>query len=73
MNAEFDHDLTADQWEALKALRLPVGKRRNLARFVVDRLVALELAIRIDDHPALTELGRKVLIRGSYRLWDFAA
>ena len=73
MNAEFDHDLTADQWEALKALRLPVGKRRNLARFVVDRLVALELATRIDDHPVLTELGRKVLIRGSYRLWDFAA
>jgi hypothetical protein len=73
MNAEFDHDLTGDQWEALKALRLPVGKRRNLIPFVVDRLVTLELAARIDDHPLLTELGRKALIRGSYRLWDFAA
>jgi hypothetical protein len=60
MNAEFDHDLTADQWEALKALRLPVGKRQNLVP-------------RLRDHPVLTELGRKALIRGSYRLWDFAA
>jgi len=73
MNAEFDHDLTTDQWEALKALRLPVGKRRNLVRFIVDRLVALELAARVDDHPVLTELGRKALIRGSCRLWDLAA
>jgi hypothetical protein len=73
MNWEFDHDLTTDQWEVLKALRLPVGKRRNLVRFIVDRLVTLELATRIDDHPVLTERGRKALIRGSCRLWDVAA
>jgi hypothetical protein len=73
MNAEFDHDLTADQWEALKALRLPVGKRRNLVPFIVDRLVTLELAARVDDCPVLTENGRKALIRGSCRLWDLAA
>ena len=28
MNAEFDYDLTRDQWEALKALRLPAAERR---------------------------------------------
>ena len=29
MIAEFDCDLTPDQWEALKALRLPAPKRRR--------------------------------------------
>ena len=29
MNAEFDYDLTRDQWEALKALRLPAAERRS--------------------------------------------
>jgi len=43
MNTEFDYDLTPDQWEALKALRLPAAQRRILNRFVVDGLVALQL------------------------------
>jgi len=37
MNAEFDYDLTPDQWETLKALRLPAAQRRILNRFVVDK------------------------------------
>ena len=45
MNAEFDYDLTHDQWEALKALRLPAPKRRILHRSVVEVLVALQLEI----------------------------
>jgi hypothetical protein len=73
MSAEFDYDLTADQWEALKALRLPAAKRRIQNRFVVDRLIALELATVVNDCPVLTEKGRKVLVRGSSRLWDVAA
>jgi spore maturation protein CgeB len=73
MSAEFDYELTADQWEALKALRLPVSKRRTQNRFVIDRLVALELAAIINDCPDLTEKGRKALVRGSSRLWDVAA
>jgi hypothetical protein len=73
MNAEFDYDLTPDQWEALKALRLPTSSRRFLNRFVVEDLVALQLAAMIDDCPAITPRGRKVLIRGSSRLWDVAA
>ena len=73
MSAEFDYELTPDQWEALKALRLPASKRRTQSRFVIDRLVALELAALVNDCPDLTEKGRKVLVRGSSRLWDVAA
>jgi hypothetical protein len=73
MNAEFDYDLTPDQWEALKALRLPASERRTLNRFVVEDLAALQLATLIDDCPVITQRGRKVLIRGSSRLWDVAA
>ena len=73
MNAEIDYDLTLDQWEALKALRTPAAKRRNLNRFVVEQLVALRLVVVIDDCPAITPEGRSVLLRGSPRLWDVAA
>jgi hypothetical protein len=73
MNAEFDYDLTLDQWEALKALRLPEAQRRILNRFVVDGLVTLQLAAMTDDCPIITSKGRSVLLRGSPRLWDVAA
>jgi len=73
MNAEFDYDLTADQWEALKMLRLPAPGRRLLNNFVVENLVALQLAAVIDECPVITPRGRKVLVRGSSRLWDVAA
>jgi ribosomal protein S19E (S16A) len=71
MNAEID--LTLDQWEALKALRTPAAKRRSLNRFVVEQLVALRLAAKTSDGPAITPEGRRVLLRGSPRLWDVAA
>jgi hypothetical protein len=73
MNAEIDYDLTLDQWEALKALRTPPAKRRAFNRFVVEQLVALGLAAEIGDRPAITPEGRRVLLRGSPRLWDVAA
>jgi hypothetical protein len=73
MNAEFDYDLTPDQWEALKMLRLPAPGRRLLNNFVVENLVALQLAAVIDERPVITPRGRKVLVRGSSRLWDVAA
>jgi ribosomal protein S19E (S16A) len=71
MNAEID--LTPEQWEALKALRTPAGKRRTFNRSVVEQLIALGLATEIDDGPAITPEGRSVLLRGSPRLWDVAA
>lgn len=73
MSAELDNDLTQEQWEALKALRLPVSIRRTLNRFAVEGLIALQLATMTDDCPVITEKGRKVLVRGSSRLWDVAA
>jgi hypothetical protein len=73
MNDEIDYDLTPDQWETLKALRVPVLKVSALSRFVLDDLVALGLATMSDNKPAITSKGRKALIRGSSRLWDVAA
>ena len=73
MNAEFDYDLTVDQWEALKALRLPAPDRGGLNRSVVEGLVALQLAEMTDGGAVITPKGRSVLLRGSPRLWDVAA
>ena len=72
MNAEFDYDLTRDQWEALKA-RLPAAERRVVNRPVVESLVALQLAAMTGTGPSITAKGRSVLLRGSPRLWDVAA
>ena len=73
MNAEFDYDLTPDQWETLKALRAYAPKARALNRFVVESLAALGLAEMGDGRPVLTPKGRSVLLRGSPRLLDLAA
>ena len=73
MSAELEYELTQDQWEVLKALRLPAPKRRTLNRLIVDRLVTFQLAVITGDCPVITEKGRKVLVRGSSRLWDVAA
>jgi len=73
MDAEVDYDLTRDQWETLKALRLPALERRFLSRRLADQLIALELAVMAGDCPTLTPKGRSVLLRGSPRLWDVAA
>ena len=73
MDAEFDYDLTPDQWEALKAIRVPVANGRGLNRAIVQNLVALGLAEMTGDRPVITRKGRSVLLRGSPRLWDLAA
>jgi hypothetical protein len=73
MNDEIDHHLTPDQWETLKALRVPVSRVFALNQFVLDDLIAIGLATMSDDLPAITPKGRKALIRGSSRLWDVAA
>ena len=73
MNAEIDYELTPEQWEALKALRLPARERRLSNRFAIETLIALQLAAMADDHAVITPKGRSVLLRGSPRLWDVAA
>lgn len=73
MNDEIDHNLTPDQWETLKALRGPTSRLSALNHFVLEDLIALGLAAASDNMPVITPKGRKVLIRGSSRLWDVAA
>jgi hypothetical protein len=73
MNAEFDYDLTPDQWETLKAIRVPASSGRALNRFVIENLVALQLAEMNEGQAAITPKGRSVLLRGSPLLWDVAA
>ena len=73
MNHEFDYDLTRDQWDALKALRLCAAERRLMNRRVVESLIALQLSAMTGDGPVITSKGRSVLLRGSPQLWDVAA
>jgi hypothetical protein len=74
MNTELDYDFTRDQWEALKALRIPATERRGLTRSMIDQFVALEIATISDGTPQITAKGRSVLLRGSPRLLlDLAA
>ena len=73
MNAEFDHDLTIDQWEALKAVRASAPETLALNQAVLKDLVGLRLVAMLGKLPVMTAKGRKVLVRGSPRLWDVAA
>jgi hypothetical protein len=73
MNDEIDYELTAEQWETLKALRMPVPTLSALRRKVIEDLAALGLATICDAVPVMTPDGRKALIRGSSRLLDVAA
>ena len=73
MSTDLDYDFTPEQWDALKALRLPAAERRALNRSVVETLIALELAAFGHDGPSITARGRSVLLRGSPRLLDLAS
>jgi hypothetical protein len=73
MNAEFDYDLTLDQWETLKALRLRAAEQRIVNRRVVESLVVLQLVTVTADGSHITPKGRSVLLRGSPQLLDLAA
>jgi hypothetical protein len=73
MNTELDYDLSPDQWETLKAMRIGATQRRASSPFVVEQLVAFGLAAVGGEGPCITAMGRKVLIRGSSRLWEDVA
>lgn len=73
MNVELDYDLSPEQWETLKSLRMPAAERRRVNGPVLAQLVALGLAAVSEEIAEITLLGRRVLIRGSARLWDVAA
>jgi hypothetical protein len=73
MSDENDFDLRPDEWEALKALRSPFAGLRIPARLALDHLTALGLVTFDDRVPAITDKGRKALVRGSFSLLDAAA
>jgi hypothetical protein len=68
MSDENDFDLRPDQWEALKALRSPIARLPLPTRLALDDLVALGLVTIVDRVPAITDRGRKALVRGSFSL-----
>ena len=51
MNNEFDYELTASQWETLKALRAPAANPSSISKFTVERLIAHGL---VDYAPRVT-------------------
>ncbi len=73
MDADLDYDLSPDQWEALRALRLSASAHRRINASALQQLIALKLAAINDGATHLTPTGRKVLIRGSSSLLDVAA
>jgi hypothetical protein len=73
MSDDNDFDLRPDQWEALKALRSPVVRPPIPTRLALAGLVALGLVVMVDRVPAITDKGRKALVRGSFSLLDAAA
>jgi len=73
MDDEIDFDLSRDQWETLKTLRVPATKLSAPNRIVIEDLVGLGLVAMDDGVPLITRNGRRALIRGSFRLWDLAA
>ena len=73
MDAEFDCELSPDQWETLKALRASTPDRRLPGRLALAEQMALGLIAFRDELPVITAKGRKVLVRGSEKLLDVAA
>jgi ribosomal protein S19E (S16A) len=73
MSLEFDYDLKPDQWETLKALRIGAVEPVQANRQVLQELVGLGLAELQRGQAVITQMGRRVLVRGSTRLLDLAA
>jgi hypothetical protein len=73
MSTETEYQLSEPQWETLRALR-PTGLPPvRLNRYVLEQLVAMGLVKLADSEPALSTIGRAVVLRGCPRLWDLAA
>ena len=70
---DIEFELSAIQWDVLKAIRTPTAELRGARRFVAEELARLGLAAVVDGRVMLTARGREVVLRGSPRLWDVAA
>jgi hypothetical protein len=70
MDTENDLRLSPSEWETLKAIGGWNRDHRLLDNNAVRTLVASELAIVTDSGPAITAMGRRVVVRGSPQLWN---
>ena len=70
---QFDIDLDRTDWETLRALGAPEPDQRRLDERAFERLIASELVAVRDGRVVITAIGRKVIVRGSPRLWDLSA
>jgi hypothetical protein len=70
LDAEIDFPLDRSQWETLKALGAPDPRRWRVHDPAIETLVAAKLAEIHEGRAVLTAEGRKVVVRGSPRLWD---
>ncbi|MBN9514996.1 MAG: hypothetical protein J0H97_16435 [Alphaproteobacteria bacterium] len=70
MDTENDLRLSPSEWETLKAIGGWNRDHRLLDNNAVRTLVASELAIVTDNGPAITAMGRRVVVRGSPQLWN---
>ncbi len=70
---KIDIELDRNHWETLRALGAPEPDRRRLDRQAFEQLIASELVALQDGLPVITAMGRKVVVRGSPRLWDLSA
>lgn len=69
---ELDNDLrlTRHEWETLKAIGGVHLEHRRLDDAAIDALVASDLAVVTPEGPAITAMGRRVVVRGSPQLWS---
>jgi hypothetical protein len=70
---QIDVDLDRTEWETLRNLGAPEPDHHSLDGQAFERLVASELVAVRDGRAVITPLGRKVIVRGSPRLWDLSA
>lgn len=67
---EIEVSLDRGQWETLKVLGAPEPDQNCVDRRSVKELIELQLATLSNGIPVITPMGRKVVVRGSFDLWD---
>ena len=70
MDLENDLRLTRHEWETLKTIGGVHRDCHGLDDAAISALVASDLAVVTPNGPAITAMGRRVVVRGSPQLWS---
>ncbi len=70
MPTEIADTLNHLEWDALRSFCAPCRELPLLNRETIQQLVKADLLRLEDDCPAITTMGRKVVVCGSPRLWN---